>query len=85
MITGKALPDIKDELPPSQAEIDELSRLWDATVPQYYKSLLDAGKLESRFDFNKAKGVYIHRKTGRVLDAKEVKRVFLLFTKGMKV
>jgi hypothetical protein len=85
MITGKALPQIKDELPPSQTEIDELSRLWDATVPKYYKTLLDAGKPESRFDFDKAKGVYIHRKTGRALDAKEVKRVYLLFTQGMKV
>ena len=85
MIKGKPLPAAPDEVAPSQTEIDKLSQIWDNTVPQYYRTLLDAGKPESRFDFDKRRSMYIHRKTGRALEPQEVKRVFLLFSQGMKI
>lgn len=87
MITGEPLPPVEDAdiAPPTKAEISELSVRWDATVPAYYKTMLDAGKPKSRFVPGLLPGTFIHRKTGRVINRKEVTKVFLLFSKNMKV
>jgi hypothetical protein len=86
MIKGKALPPVETIAPPTQQEIDGAVILWDANCPPYYVGLLDADSVtvkdsKKKFLYDKARLVYIVRKTGRELSRREVNQAFVEFNK----
>jgi hypothetical protein len=75
MIKGAPLPEVKEVTPPDTQRLDELIAQWDANCPPFYKGLLIAGSVDSRFIYDKATMTYSVR-GGRKLTRAEVKKVY---------
>ena len=85
---GKPRPPVEEIAPPVQSEIDAIVALWNANCPPFYVGLMEAqlatdANPTSRFLYDKRSLKYIHRKTGRVLDQKEINAAFLAFSNKM--
>jgi len=85
---GKPLPPVIDVPPPTQDEINIIIAKWNANCPPAYVGLMEAQLITepnptAKFLYDKAKMIYIHRKTGAVLTRKEVNEAFLYFSDRM--
>jgi hypothetical protein len=85
---GRPLPPVEEITPPDKAEIDAIVALWNANCPPFYAGLMEAQLTtdenpKSRFLYDKRTLKYTHRKTGRILDQKEISTAFLAFKNKM--
>ena len=82
MIKGKPLPEVKDITPPDEQRIDELIAMWNANCPLFYVGLLEAGRPNSRFVYDKATLTYSVKpygvlQQGRKLTRAEINKVYI--------
>jgi hypothetical protein len=81
MIKGKPLPPVEEVTAPDTQRLDELIALWNANCPKFYVGLLEAGRPNSRFLYDKATLTYSIKpygvlQQGRKITRQEVSKVY---------